>query len=78
MVMICEDWIMRIPSPLPVMTPIFCTARRTAGQNTDINNADLIPSFLIAHPVTKRFKTPKTVVEADKRETARAVPASIS
>lgn len=49
----------------------------TAGQNTEMNKADLTPNFLIVQPVTKRFRTPKIVVENPRIEIAIAVEASI-
>ena len=77
MVMICEHWIIAIPIEPRVSTPMFWTARRTAGQKTWMISADLTPSFLIVQPVMNRFITPKKVVEAPRRETDVAVSPSI-
>jgi hypothetical protein len=52
-------------------------ARRTAGQKTWMIKEDLMPSFLIVHPVMNRFIIPKNVVDTPRSETAVAVLASI-
>ena len=69
---------MIIPCEPPAWTPMFWMARRTAGHKQDIKRALLIPKRDIAHCVTRTFSTPKIVVDAPSKATARAVPASIS
>jgi len=69
---------MRIPVFDPTATPMFCTARRTAGQKIEMKRADLTPNFLMAQPVTKRFRTPKMVVEALRMDIAIEVDASMA
>ena len=78
MVMIWLACMIMMPLLPPVMAPTFWIASRMAGQKTWISSARFTPSFLIHHPVTSRFATPKMVVDMPMMATSRAVRDVIS